>query len=389
MLQGLTTRWTDKIAQARGIGGEAKVCGVVEIPISIAGVSCVIEATVVEDEVPLLLSVKFLREHDAVIDLQKSQLHLRTLQRTASLITQKSGHVAVDVCDWQGNQWEVPDIKPRDDMRIEDFLCPTRDRAMRGSVSWWNISSPRPYAISRHAACGIDAALAEHAEEGEVSGNGSGCWVGCTTSTLQLGNHSPKGGGPHRARGSPRPGWRLAQRWIAVWLHCSMLVRGAQFGPIIAAGKHLQGTAVQGGGLQGVDQAWAVDGHSEVQNRTHDAVQALRASSCGSSGCRQSKPARGVAQQVSPSLVGGSGGHGAAEGQEGTSDCWRSRLHSEPGGEFGQDDNQVASGDVEETHQHGSADDTQEQRNVSQGSTPVEEPSESAGNSITLRLQKL
>lgn len=319
--QGLAVRWTDKVAQARGIGGEAKVCGVVEIPISIAGVSCVIEATVVEDEVPLLLSVKFLREHDAVIDLQKQQLHLRSFQRTTSLITQKSGHVAVDVCDWQGNEWEVPEISPREDMRSSDFQCSPSDRAMRGSVNWWNFSSPRAYAISSHAVGGLDAAPAKPSPGGEDREDGSGCWIGCTTGSPQLGSGASKGVRAHRPGGGPRQGWRLARKWLAVWFQCSMFLRGAQFGPILAAGKHLQGAAVQGRGLQGVDQAWTADGDPQVQDGSCGELQGLRAQGDRLAGSWQPKPARGVVQQVPSSVVGGSGGYGAAEGEERADHC--------------------------------------------------------------------
>ncbi|CAK9020221.1 Copia protein [Durusdinium trenchii] len=58
----LQVRWSNKQAQARGIGGEAKVAGVVEIPVGVAGVNSLIEARVVEDEVPFLLSIKFLKQ---------------------------------------------------------------------------------------------------------------------------------------------------------------------------------------------------------------------------------------------------------------------------------------------------------------------------------------
>lgn len=56
---GLKVLRTEKEAQARGIGGKAHVCGVVEIPLGIAGINDLLECTVVEEEVPLLLSVKF------------------------------------------------------------------------------------------------------------------------------------------------------------------------------------------------------------------------------------------------------------------------------------------------------------------------------------------
>lgn len=379
---GLAVRWTDKVAQARGIGGEAKVCGVVEIPISIAGVSCVIEATVVEDEVPLLLSVKFLREHDAVIDLQKQQLHFRTFQKTANLVTQKSGHVAVDVCDWQGNDWEVPEIRPRDDMRRMEFQCLPRDEAMRGSVSWWNLSSPRAYAISSHAAGSFDAATAPASGEGEDTEDGSGCWVGCTAGCSELGSGSSKGVRAHRPGGRPRKGWRLARKWIAVWFQCSMFLRGAQIGPILAAGKHLQGAAVQGGDLQGADQAWAVHGHQEVQDGSCGGLQGLRAQGDRLAGSWQPEPAGSVVQQMPPSVVGGPSGNDAVEGEEGKDHRGRPGVHEEPSGKLCQATYQVASGDAKEASKCRSTKDAEEPRHVSERAAVGEESSKFAGNPV-------
>ena len=73
---GLQSIPNGKIAQARGIGGEAKVCGVVEIPVGVAGIKGVIGASLVAEDVPLLPSVRFLREVQAVVDLQQGVLRL-------------------------------------------------------------------------------------------------------------------------------------------------------------------------------------------------------------------------------------------------------------------------------------------------------------------------
>ena len=59
--QGLKVVWTNKHARAHGVGGAAKVIGIAAIPLGIGGVSGVLEATVVEGEVPLLLPVRMLR----------------------------------------------------------------------------------------------------------------------------------------------------------------------------------------------------------------------------------------------------------------------------------------------------------------------------------------
>ena len=68
----LKVNWTGKQAQARGIGGSAKVCGVVEIPVGIAGVNGLIEATVVEEEVPFLNP---LRRRELAVLLHAKQYH--------------------------------------------------------------------------------------------------------------------------------------------------------------------------------------------------------------------------------------------------------------------------------------------------------------------------
>jgi hypothetical protein len=67
--QGLQVAWTNKQARAHGVGGAAKVIGIAAIPLGIGGVSGILEATVVEGEVPLLLPVRMLKELGAIIDL--------------------------------------------------------------------------------------------------------------------------------------------------------------------------------------------------------------------------------------------------------------------------------------------------------------------------------
>lgn len=50
-LQG---KWVPKKSTAKGVGGNAKVHGVILLPISIAKISGILETTVVDGEVPLL-----------------------------------------------------------------------------------------------------------------------------------------------------------------------------------------------------------------------------------------------------------------------------------------------------------------------------------------------
>ena len=50
------------------IGGQAKVLGIVLIPIAIGGLNGVLETSVVEGEVPLLLPVRMMRSLEVLLD---------------------------------------------------------------------------------------------------------------------------------------------------------------------------------------------------------------------------------------------------------------------------------------------------------------------------------
>ncbi|CAK9109699.1 DNA topoisomerase 3-alpha (DNA topoisomerase III alpha) [Durusdinium trenchii] len=107
---GLRVVWNGKQAQAKGIGGDAKVCGVVEIPVGIGGVNGLIEATVVEDEVPFLLSIQFLKQVGAIVNLQESSLALTAFDKSSCIHHMPSGHVAVQVLDFHEQGWQLPDL---------------------------------------------------------------------------------------------------------------------------------------------------------------------------------------------------------------------------------------------------------------------------------------
>ena len=104
-----------------------------------------------------------------------------------------------------------------------------------------------------------------------------------------------------------------------------------------------------------------------MQERAIGDLQDVRAQGCRPLGSRQSEPARGVVQQVSSSLVGGSGGNGAAEGEEGQGHCGRPCLHQESSGEHGQATDQTASGDAEEASKFGGTSHSKESRHLQEG----------------------
>ena len=120
---GLKVLHTNKVAHARGIGGSAQVCGVAEIPVGVRGINGLIEATVVAEEVPLLLSIKFLKAVDAVVDLCHGELGLNKFGVKMPLHHLRSGHVAVNVLSFNSNGWSLPDDSACAHRKTADFLC--------------------------------------------------------------------------------------------------------------------------------------------------------------------------------------------------------------------------------------------------------------------------
>ena len=105
---GLKCKWIPKVSSAKGVGGNAKVVGVTLIPVGIGGINGILEATVVEGEVPLLLPIGMLKTLGAVIDLQNDVMRLRNHNITVDLETMSSGHVAVDVTSFEDGDFQVP-----------------------------------------------------------------------------------------------------------------------------------------------------------------------------------------------------------------------------------------------------------------------------------------
>ena len=121
-LSGLQIVWTGRQAKAHGVGGQAKVLGIAAIPLGIAGTSGILEATVVEGEIPLLLPIKMLRHLRAVIDLSSGCVQFHELHKTVPLFVLPSGHVAIEICQFGPEGFSLQDSMRRCGMHIEsDF----------------------------------------------------------------------------------------------------------------------------------------------------------------------------------------------------------------------------------------------------------------------------
>ena len=106
--RGLQEVWIDKVCKAHGVGGQAKVVGMAALPLGLAGCSGVLEVSVIEGDVPLLLPIKLLRGLQAVVDLSCDSMHLKSLGRSVELHSLPSGHVAVDVLDFGERGFSLP-----------------------------------------------------------------------------------------------------------------------------------------------------------------------------------------------------------------------------------------------------------------------------------------
>ena len=67
---GLCCRWTPKTSSAKGVGGN--VVGVILIPTGLGGINGVLEATVVEGDIPLLLPIRLPKVLQAIINLPEA-----------------------------------------------------------------------------------------------------------------------------------------------------------------------------------------------------------------------------------------------------------------------------------------------------------------------------
>ena len=106
--KGLQCKWTPKNTSAKGVGGEAKVHGVVLIPLGIGGINGILETTVVEGEVPLLLPIRLLKALKAVIDIPNESIHFKASDVTVGMRELHTGHMVIQITEFSDEGFEVP-----------------------------------------------------------------------------------------------------------------------------------------------------------------------------------------------------------------------------------------------------------------------------------------
>ena len=107
---GLQPVKLDKVAMTpSGIGGAAKALSVVLLPVSPGGVPGVLEVTVLQGNIPPLLSVGFLDHLKAAIDLETNKINMKALGLELTMSKLPSGHRTISLVQWGGGDFPIPD----------------------------------------------------------------------------------------------------------------------------------------------------------------------------------------------------------------------------------------------------------------------------------------
>ena len=93
---------------AVGVGGDAGFILSAEVPTAIQGCSGVMTLNVLENPLPLLLSIEFCRKLGLVLDTEANTAHWKRLNKTSQLQELGSGHLAIDLLEFPKTGWRHP-----------------------------------------------------------------------------------------------------------------------------------------------------------------------------------------------------------------------------------------------------------------------------------------
>ncbi|CAE7818610.1 RE1 [Symbiodinium sp. CCMP2592] len=220
--RGLKIRWNGKRAQATGVGGKATVIGVVEAPVGIAGINGLLEMTVVQEDIPMLLPIKLLRQLRAVVDLDRDVLDLRKYNAQARLSERPSGHVAVDVMSFDPSGWSIPREAESAKLSTEQFALINCSFVNQSMISLEKASCEE--ALPRNSEDGAGTASSNDGPEGSGSTKDQGGKEAANSDTGP--NEDAKGSAaledlrrqavqPHNLHRGLRPRRSLAARFLA------------------------------------------------------------------------------------------------------------------------------------------------------------------------------
>ena len=162
--RGLRVKWVPKRSFAKGVGGNAVVEGVALIPVGLGGINGVLETTVVQGDVPLLLPIKLLKALGAIIDLNDMVLHFPGHRISLSLRELTSGHVTVNVMSFTEGKFIVPpEAGSQSEFELESSCFVTSAMQAQSDCSAFQFdrlpkdasSSPQPHGVAPSESKGI------------------------------------------------------------------------------------------------------------------------------------------------------------------------------------------------------------------------------------------
>eukprot|EP00435_Cladocopium_sp_Y103_P043073 s847_g12.t1 len=123
---GLCCRWTPKTSAAKGVGGQARVVGVILIPLGIGGINGVLETTVVEGDVPVLLPIRLLKALDAIINIPENHVFFGKHAVKVPMKELSSGHLVINITEFAQAGFEAPEeLKNQYEFRCGMVGCAT------------------------------------------------------------------------------------------------------------------------------------------------------------------------------------------------------------------------------------------------------------------------
>ena len=93
---------------ASGVGGKAKTLFLALIPCVLGGAPGIVKITVVQQDIPHLLSIGLLESLGSVIDIKGNVLKYENYDSEDPMHRMSSGHRTIDVTKWEGGEFPVP-----------------------------------------------------------------------------------------------------------------------------------------------------------------------------------------------------------------------------------------------------------------------------------------
>lgn len=132
-----------------GIGGAAKVSRTILVPVSIGGVPGTLFMTVLEANIPPLLSVGFLEFLKTKIDLEENRVFFGKLGVDMSMQRLPSGHRCVSLVEWTGGIFPIaPEVQKKHGLARHAFNLAPSSYFEKEEPDRWDVISPEEKHLS-------------------------------------------------------------------------------------------------------------------------------------------------------------------------------------------------------------------------------------------------